>query len=672
MNIDIQHSCKASECDDIFSLYRSASGTLGFLPRGAFDEGIEKGNIITARNEAGELIGYLLYRQIQHRAAITHLCVAAKAREKGVAGKLVERLKHRTADLDAITLWCRRDFPAAKCWPKWGFIAKTEKAGRGSDGGVLVLWSLDNNPYDLLSCISTNKTLVAIDTNIFFDLILPDRPKPSLALLEPWIDETIDLALTPEVFNDINRSVNSAFREKNRVLARAYYEIRVSASQVNKYVLRVRSLFQSSSGSSEQTESDIRHLGYSVASGIEYFVTRDEEILARSGQLLDEFNLHVLSPVELVGRLDWIEREREYQPRRLQSSSVSEGRLEAVDISSAVDSFWLQGQERKTILRPLLEQCIADPRRCTVKVSRAFAGQMLALLATRVTEGMEITIPLVRLANEKLAPTVLRHMLMGVVVEASKLGATGIMVTDEMLSGSVCSALQELGFVKIQRGWLKPGLSGFLKEDSLRKTLQGLGIVAEETGRHTRDFTETLIWPAKLYDDSTPCYLIPIQEQWADHFFEVDSTAPRFAGIPSLREDLHLGIEAVYYSATRMKLIAPGRIIWYVSRGKSGLGSMEVKATSRLREVVRGGPKELFKRFERLGVYEWKQVFDAAKKDLKANLVALRFSHTECFANPLDLNELRNFGVKTAPQGPLQLPFSVFKSIFDLAYSPNS
>ena len=42
------------------------------------------------------------------------------------------------------------------------------------------------------------------------------------------------------------------------------------------------------------------------------------------------------------------------------------------------------------------------------------------------------------------------------------------------------------------------------------------------------------------------------------------------------------------------------------SSGNEGLGTMQVKATSQLRKVVRGTPKELFSRFHRLGVYRWK------------------------------------------------------------------
>lgn len=58
---------------------------------------------------------------------------------------------------------------------------------------------------------------------------------------------------------------------------------------------------------------------------------------------------------------------------------------------------------------------------------------------------------------------------------------------------------------------------------------------------------------------------------------------------------------------------------------------MQVKATSRLREVVKGTPKELFSRFHRLGVYRWKNLIAAAKGNPQAQLTALRFSHTESF-----------------------------------------
>ncbi|MGL4400428.1 MAG: hypothetical protein ACRCXD_11210 [Luteolibacter sp.] len=123
-------------------------------------------------------------------------------------------------------------------------------------------------------------------------------------------------------------------------------------------------------------------------------------------------------------------------------------------------------------------------------------------------------------------------------------------------------------------------------------------------------------------------------------------------------------MEAVYFTASNVTLKPPGHLLWYISSGNEGLGPQHVKATSRLREVVKGTPKELFSRFRRLGVYRWKDLMATAKGNPNAQLTALRFSHTETFPHPLDSDLLRNFQVPPNYLGPRPIPFSTFQKIY--------
>jgi hypothetical protein len=101
-----------------------------------------------------------------------------------------------------------------------------------------------------------------------------------------------------------------------------------------------------------------------------------------------------------------------------------------------------------------------------------------------------------------------------------------------------------------------------------------------------------------------------------------------------------------------------------MSKGNERLGPQHLKATSRLREVVKGTPKELISRFRRLGVYRWKDLIAAAKGNPNARLTALRFSHTETFPHPLDSDLLRTFHVPPPYPGPRPIPFSTFQEIY--------
>jgi hypothetical protein len=174
---------------------------------------------------------------------------------------------------------------------------------------------------------------------------------------------------------------------------------------------------------------------------------------------------------------------------------------------------------------------------------------------------------------------------------------------------------------------------------------------------------ERALWPAKIIDADLPSFIVPIRPEWAEHFFDEELASSRLFG---LRHDLHFGREAVYYRAKQISgLKFPGRILWYVSQGNEKTGSMSVKACSCLDEIVIGKPKDLYKQFRRLGIYEWRNVWELADKNLEKEIMAVRFSDTERFHTPVSLQELERLGVA----GPIQSPRPITKEVFAKIYS---
>jgi len=309
----IHHLTDQDRCDDVFALYRKDSSTLGFMPRGAFEEGITKGTLLVATDGEDQIIGYLLYRVAHGFASIAHLCVSPTARKSGIGKSLVDELKRLTTHLDGIKLKCRRDFDAHRQWPKWGFIAKGSVTGRGADNAELVIWHLDHNRDDLFSTCSPDKTLVAIDANVFFDLFWPDRPKREIsgALLEPWIDDIVELGLTSEIYNDIDRCKDPELRDASKAKAAHYREIRAAVTKIDLVDADLRKFYPVTGSLTPQDISDIRHVAHAIVAGVKYFVTRDEKLLAKAPEILEKFDVQLLSPVEFISRLDSIEREQE-------------------------------------------------------------------------------------------------------------------------------------------------------------------------------------------------------------------------------------------------------------------------------------------------------------------------------------------------------------------------
>src|SRR5438874_1186944 len=94
--------------ETVKSLGREHSGTLGFLPEGAFHDYAHKRHILVAL-DGSQCVGYLLYRVARDKAAVAHFCVAASARRKGHGKAMMRHLSSITKHLRGIILSCRRD-----------------------------------------------------------------------------------------------------------------------------------------------------------------------------------------------------------------------------------------------------------------------------------------------------------------------------------------------------------------------------------------------------------------------------------------------------------------------------------------------------------------------------------------------------------------------------------
>jgi hypothetical protein len=139
--------------------------------------------------------------------------------------------------------------------------------------------------------------------------------------------------------------------------------------------------------------------------------------------------------------------------------------------------------------------------------------------------------------------------------------------------------------------------------------------------------------------------------------------------------ELALNPESVYYRSARQRILDyPGRILWYVSSKGNFDGTMAIRACSRIAEVCVGKPKPMFRRFQRLGVYEWRDVIETARGDIENNIMAIRFHDTELL-NPVEWDVfqgiLKEHGVKTNLESPIRIPPAVFQAIYTLALDPS-
>jgi hypothetical protein len=283
----------------------------------------------------------------------------------------------------------------------------------------------------------------------------------------------------------------------------------------------------------------------------------------------------------------------------------------------------------------------------------------LALIVYGRKNQHELEIPVFRFIQNSLSATLARRLVLNTILDSLAEKRVLTKIIDLNLSDEVIDALREHGFVIINNNWIKASFQMVGTAKQLAAELTMIGNNLPQISQYAIQMTEAIemalsnnnrglvdiersLWPSKITEVGIPTFVVPIQPDWAMQLFDFNlAKQDLFGGEPSLI----LKVENVYYRASHpspKELAAPARILWYVSQGKGNYqGTMSIRAYSYLDEVVIEKPKALFSRFKRLGVYEWKDVFETAAQNLDKDIMALRFSRTEIFNYPIYQHELK-------------------------------
>ena len=669
----------------VMVLHRLNAKTLGFFPKGAFEEHAKLRQIIVALEADGNCLGYLLYRVARSRASVVHLCVAEAARGKGVARLLVDQLKQETKSLEGIGLYCRRDYDATHLWSKLGFEAVHAKTGRGKDGAELTFWWFSHGHKDLFSRMAEPDPIrqrVVIDANVFFDLhsVETRESEESKALLADWVQASIELVATKELRNEITKGDSEERRRVNRVDATRYTTLTADDSAFQTLCTELRPRFPESV--TLRDEADLRQVAYAIAGSAPFLVTRDELLVERCETLYHSHGLMVLHPAELINHLDSVEREGDYRPARIEGSRLTNALLKTESLDAVVTAF-KTAEEREGDFRKVLLRCLSQPKDMDVQVVTDNFNAHVVLGVMDRQRPEILGVPVLRHGKHLMAATMLRNFLRACLAAAADERRCVVTVSEPRLAESDKKILSEFGFAVCGEIWVKIAVQSVGNLEVIRNSVASLKLEANlELAKHSAltaiataaELRETgafasierQLWPAKVIESDIPTFIVSIKPKWAQHFFDAELGSQLLFG---LREDLHLGVEGVYYrSAENNNLSVPGRVLWYVSKD-TGDGSMTIKACSQLEEVIVGKPKELFRRFQRLGIYEWRDVYEAAGKNIATDIAAFRFRMTERFKIPVGMDTLEAIGIRGPFMSPRKISDSQFASIYSKGYA---
>jgi len=622
------------------------------------------------------------------KVRVIHLCVDSSRRDQGIARTLVDYLRRETASYPGLGLWCRRDFPASKMWGKLGFVPKNDKVGRSHDGKRLTFWWLDHGHPSLFNYAENQgaqRVKAAIDSTVFLDLHAetgrPERDE-SKALLADWLQDHIELYMTRETFHEIDRNPQAHERERLYALAGSFSVLPAPSEVVGQLGAEIRQMLAKEPAADDGA---LQHVIQAVAGEAKFLVTRNDTLLRIADRVYPGFDLRIVRPCDLILELDELLKEVDYQPARLGGSHVSTSLTQGGQEALLCAAFRVQPAETEDQFLLCLRGLLAEPRINETRQVRDVNGGLLALLAYKRQAPDQLEIPLFRVARSPLSPTIARYLLfwsVGIAVGEERVVTR---VTDPHIEDAIVRAMQDVGFVPVHGAWTKVSLAvagstldvaGAIAAAAKRFKQEGgylgqLGTMlsdAHSTGdTRVQEWIEDALWPAKIVDTPLPCFIVPIRPQWAKDLFDEEMAAQMLLGA---NPELVLNLENVYYRAKQPAvLVAPGRILWYVSQDQRYYGSKQLRACSQLDQVVTGQPLGLYRRFRRLGVYEWSDVLGTAENDENREIMAVRFSKTELFRKPIAWDMLqdilrRHTGHGSTIQAPLQISNAAFEELY--------
>ncbi len=661
----------SADLDAVDELMKRHSRTLGFLPKEALRNYLEKENTIGAKTNDGKLIGYLLQAANPNHFRITQLCVAEDFNGQGIARRLITELKNSATSQKVIKLRCRNDFPAHQMWPRLGFSAIDELPSRSKDKLPLTLWCLTLAPDDQLGLFqvkTSDESLdVVIDAQIFFDFDEADSDKsgPSKALLSDFLVDDLRLLITDDLFNEIAREKDTRQREKSRNKAHEFPKIEYDSKLAEHFEGVIKTFLPSDSRS---RQSDIRQLAKTSASEVNIFVTQDQMLLKNSVEIAARVSVQVVSPIELIIGLHELSEKQSYAPTRIAGFDLHWRRLSSEEVARFPYNSFLSQGERQGVFRERLGALLVRPYHNEAEYLQSKDDTAAIRVLTKETN-KTLTISLMRVAKfVDDRPLLGRFVIADTIAKAveQNLDMVKIDITD--LTPDLEPDLLEMGFIKGNDSYMRFCFSRCLTRTEVLAKIHELipGLVNNYQNMSELGL-QRCCSPLNLKDAVQNYFLIPIRPGYAKSLIDRQQAAiDMFVQNPGVL----LRWDNVYYRAKTHHHIlkSPGRILWY----ESGDEARQIVAISCLDVVEIGTAKALFKKFKKFGILEWKDIFDMCDGDPSKEIMALRFSHTFQFRKLVSLDALRKVfdehGANLVLQSPSKIPTEIFCKLFQLGY----
>lgn len=527
-----------------------------------------------------------------------------------------------------------------------------------------------NDQLSLFQTDSSVDTLdVVIDAQIFFDLIPAERNQEevSKALLSDFLAETISLRVTDELLVEIDRSQNSTQREAARNGALNFPTVVHDIETFRSVESTLKNILPTDT---PRALSDVRQLAKTASSGVMYFVTRDNRLLREARKIADLTGLDVLSPSELIVRFHELLGAQAYLPELVSGPSIRWRRLGSADLNTLPYEAFLVQEEGKGEFKGRLEHYLADPSKHECELLWSSNEVAAIRICERNTDQSALIVHLARGSNSSQRSLFEQFLVSDSVIKAVTDGIEKVEIADKKVFPRLESDLLAIGFIKVDGRFVRLCYSRELtRKEVLARSLE----IAPESHCLLDSLSDSDLQrscsPLSLSSEED-CFLIPIRPGFALSLVDQRQAANDLFGGNT---NVLLRWDNVYYrrNTHHQMLRSPARLLWYVSAVPQRQG--QIVAISHLDSVEIDTPRELFRKYKNLGVLDWNQIYEMCGGDADTEIMALKFSHTFPFRQPILLEDLRKVfeedGFNLVLQSPSRITPTTFKKLFEIGFS---
>ena len=508
---------------------------------------------------------------------------------------------------------------------------------------------------------TSDETLdVIIDAQVFFDFfdIGPASSEPSKVLISDFLIDSLNIWITDELLNEIDRNNDAEQRQLSRQRTQRFQLVEYSSPLAEHFAGLLKRILPHRTPSQE---SDIRHLSKAASSEVNFFVTRDQDLLKKAQNIAALTNLHVVSPIELILQLHELFEAQSYAPDRVSGLRLGWHRVTSNELESLPIHAFLNKGERQGKFKETLHRYLANPSSYECELLKA-GDNVSAIRILPSVPARVVNVPLARVAASTDRSLFGRFLIADTIARAVSKNQDVVEFEPAAVTPSLEPDLLEMGFVSANNRFVRFCFSQCLNR---RQILERIATLSVESRSACDNMSDTELEhhcsPASLSGDQNH-FLIPIRAGYALRMIDrQQSSGDLFGGDPNVL----LRWSNVYYrkATSHRMLTAPARLLWYVSGSQK-----QIIAVSRLDEVAIDTPKELLRRFKRFGVLEWKDLYKMCRGDTSTKLMALRFSHTHLFRRPISLDGIRKVykedEVGLNLQSASRVPVETFRKLF--------